>query len=306
MKKTILLLALLSACLYFFLPGKTVYKQIKDINQPTLKDYRSIQKYLRKGKRPELALLKDMTSRYRKFCLIGESPDEIPQAGLIHVNGGSSENCVILYSSFNKNFPGGLKRLIESISKSDYRGDILYRLGGWPNLEGGDLTLAHVPFAFKLSFFREAKKLGYKRVLWLDTSIVPFGSLNAVFEELQKKGYLTIRNGHNVGPYFNETAAKSFGISLEESQHITSCQACVIGLDFSNEKASKALELWYNAARDPNAFFSARSDQNAFSIILHQLGMQDWAPVGTLVDGKDQISSNTLFLIDRGYVQKWR
>lgn len=113
-------------------------------------------------------------------------------------------------------------------------------------------------------------------------------------------------NTHTVGPFFNELAAKSFGITLEESFQIPSCSAGLFGLDFSHPLGQKALNALYSAALDPHAFFSERWDQNALSVILHQLEMHEKASFETCAQGKDQIMPQTLFLIDRGFVQKWK
>jgi hypothetical protein len=284
---------------------KTTYAQITDISHPTIKDYARIQKFLSKGQRPELSLLKDMEKRYRGLRIIGDKPDEMPKSGTVYVNCGENEkeNCLIVYASFNKNFAQGLQRLVDHVKQTDFKGHILYRIGGWPNSEEGDLKLAHVPFAFKPCFFREAQRLGYQRVLWLDTSILPHVSLNRIFDEIEEKGYFVIRNGHKVGPYMNEQAANRLGVTLEECSNIISCQAGILGLDLS--KTSQILADWHAAARDSGAFFSPRSDQNALSIIFYKHGMEEMKPFETLVDMQGQISDATLFTIDRGFVQRW-
>lgn len=296
---------------YFFLPysfwtPQIAYGYIKDIYHPSLKDYEQLQKVLEKGKRPELIHLKDMEKRCRNLKIIGKG--EKPEMGVIHVNckGDQKENCLVTYASFNKNFKGGLKRLIDHVRASNYQGDILYRIGGWPNTEEGDVFLAHIPFAFKLSSLREAKRLGYRRVLWLDASILPLVSLNEIFHQIEEKGYFLMGNGHFVGPYFSEVAAKSLGVSFEETFDIPSCSAGIFGLDLSCPKALSILNTLYMAAKNKDAFFSPRSDQSVLSLIMYRANMRDWASIETLADGKEKITERSLFLIDRKFVQKWK
>ena len=293
---------------YRWVPAKwwterIAYGQVRDIYYPTSDDYRSLQKFLTEGKRPKLEHLGDMQKRMSHFCIIGKSEKEEPRFGTVAVNceEEDKEACILVYSSFNKGFPRGVERLIDLVSKSDFKGHILYRIGGWPNVEEGDLTLAHVPYAFKPCFFREAQRLGYKKVLWLDTSIIPI-HLTRVFTEIGEKGYFVVGNGQLVGPFMNELAASRLGVSLEECGKIPSCAACIFGVDFSNEKACRVISDWRQAARDSDAFFSMRSDQNALSIILHQQGLHEWAPLDTLVELIQPISANTCFKIDRGFV----
>ncbi len=293
---------------YRFIPSKLwtesiAYGQVHDICNPSNEDYRAFQKFLTKGKRPALAQLGDMEKRVRNFCLIGKTEKETPLYGKIAVNctDEDKENCLIVYASFNKAYPKGLKRLVDAVAKSDFKGHILYRIGGWPNVEEGDLSVAHVPYAFKPCFFREAKRLGYKRVLWLDASVLPVVSLNTVFEDIQAKGYFAIGNGRFVGPYMTKQAALSLGITLEECAKIPSTSAGLFGVDFANEKAALVISKWHQAAKD-SAFFSPRSDQNVLSIILYQLSMQEWAPPEALTEENRPRSETTLFILDRGFV----
>ena len=281
-----------------------LYGQLKNEKEPSMKDYQLIQKYLKIGKRPQLTLLQDYQSRCRKFEIVGESSGQKPQMGLIHVHCERKDTdcCVIIYASFNKGFAKGVHRLIEHLQASDYKGAILYRIGGWPNAEGGDLRLAHVPYAFKVCMFREAQRLGYKKILWLDSSILPLVSVNLLFKEIKEKGYFVMGNSHNIGPYMNENAAQALGVSLEESFHIPSCSAGLFGIDFSCPQAAAVLQDWYMAAMDPWAFYSSRSDQNALSIILYKHHMQDLKPIARLAHGREQINKDSLFLIERDFV----
>jgi hypothetical protein len=283
-----------------------IYSLIKDIYHPTLDDYRLIQSYLNSEERVGIDRIADCNYYHlaKNFKIIGEGR-EFPDSGIVsvHAHRNAKENCVITYSSFNRNYPKGLRRLIKNIKYSDFRGDILYRIGGWPDTEGGSLVLAHVPYAFKVAFFKEAQRLGYKRALWLDTCIVPLVSLNYIFWQIQKDGYFAVGNYHSVGPFMNKAAAASFGLSLEETFQIPSCSAGIFGVDFTNEKGAKIIDLYYEAAQDKNAYYSARQEQNALSIILFQLDMFNLVSISQIAHKRSEINSNSLFLLDRDFVQ---
>lgn len=294
------LLFALCVSLLFFKKIAPAYPKIKDIFHPTIKDLQAMQHYLEK--RPELENFKDFKGK-AKIQLMGKN--QLPQQGVIAVNCDEKEkkNCLLLYATFNKNYPEGLRRLVDRIAASDYRGHILYRIGGWPNCEAGDFSLVSVPYAFKVCFFKEAKRLGYKRCLWLDSSITPLKSLNLFFADIEKQGYLVMGNHFMVAPFFNETSAQFFKLSMEEIAKIPSCSSGIFGLDFSNAKAGEALELWHRAAHDPSAYFSARPDQNSLSLALYLQGMCHWLSIETLAHGKEQIGPESLFLLEREFVQ---
>ncbi|MBI2742464.1 MAG: hypothetical protein HYX48_00910 [Chlamydiales bacterium] len=304
MKARIVLLLLASLC-FSFHSSDEVYKQIKDIRRPTLQDYYLIQEYLSHGEREGLERLKDTEQRQRSFKIIGEALHEKPLSGLIAVNSKieERENCLVLYASFNMHYPDGLRRLIQIVERSDFKGHILYHFGGWPDLAGGSLVLAHVPHAFKACCFKEAQRLGYKRVLWLDSSIFPVVSLNLIFKMIQEKGYFTIGNFHQVGPYCNADTAAHFGFTLEETYHLLSCQSGFIGVDLTTPQGREVVDLFYRAAQDKHGFFSARSDQTALSLILHKLKLTDIPDLTKVVPLKSYARRDTLFVVDRAFVQ---
>ncbi len=306
---------LLSAFFVLFLPlychadhlATEIYSQIQDIAHPTLCDYKFVQRYLSYGEREHLERLGDMQTAARAIKIIGNQVNEFPVSGSVNVNCDESdrENCIVIYASFNRNYPKGLQRLLEHIIRSDFRGHVLFRIGGWPNEEGGSLVLAHVPYAFKPSFFKEAQKEGFKRVLWLDCSVLPLVSLNAIFAMIAEKGYFVMGNAHKIGPYLNSEAAAYFGFTLAQTYQIPSCSAGLFGLDLTQEKPKLLLDLWYLAAFDKDAFFSPRSDQNALSMLLYQFQFSDLTPMTRMphAETNDPIQPDSLFYLDRVYVK---
>jgi len=282
-----------------------VYQELSSLTQPTIADLHKVQAYLTYGERSVIRYLQDYQPNARNIKIIGTTPEEQPQYGDIVVNCDASEreNCLIVYSTFNKNYPRGLKRLVNYVKNSDFRGHILYRIGGWPNIAGGSLALAHVPYAFKVSFFKEAQAMGFKRALWLDTAILPVVSLNTIFDMIQETGYFCMGNSHNIGPYMTSPAIRAFGITMEEANRIPSCSAGITGVDFTQDIGREIVDRWYAAAQNKVAFFSPRSDQNALSIILYSLGVK-LLPIERLAHNRNAVNSQTLLLIEREFVNE--
>lgn len=286
-------------------PVIDVYDELSNLYDPTEADYFKIQDKLSNVVRPIIERMKDTAFIAKDFKIIGNSPDEKPEYHWMAVNSSEDEreNCIIVYASFNRRYPQGVRRLVDVISHSDFHGHVHYRIGGWPNTAEGDLVLAHVPFAFKVCFFKEMQMKGYKRVLWLDSSILPWVSLNDIFQMIQDKGFFVQGNSHDVGVYMNEDSAAAFGLTLDQTYSIPSCSAAILGIDFTNPKTAPLIEEWYLAAKDPYAFFSARSDQNALSILLYQLDLINDMWSASTLGGITNTRSNTLFLMDREYVK---
>lgn len=282
-----------------------VYKEISSLTSPTTEDLHKIQNYLTHGERSIIKLLNDYQPNARNIKIIGDSPEEQPQYGNIAVNCDENdrENCLICYSSFNKNYPRGLKRLVEFAKNSDFKGHVIYRIGGWPDIAGGSLKLAHVPYAFKVSMFKEVKAMGFKRALWLDTAILPAVSLNILFDMIKEDGYFIMGNSHNIGPYCSPISLQAFGISQELADRIPSCSAGTLGVDFTSDRGNTIFERWYHAAENKVAFFSPRSDQNALSIILYSLNL-GLIPIERLAHNRRAVNDQTLLLIEREFVNE--
>lgn len=308
MKKIAVFLSIVSCVTIFsddIYEKPAVYSALSSITHPTLDDLYKVQGYLSNGERSNINFLDDYKPNARNLKIIGNTFDELPQYGDIAVNCEESdrENCIIVYASFNKNYPRGLKRLVEFVKHSDFKGHVIYRIGGWPNIEGGSLALAHVPYAFKVSFFKEAEAKGFKRAFWMDTAILPVVSLNDIFDMIAESGYFVMGNSHNIGPYTCRPSIDAFGLTIEQANEIPSCSAGIFGVDFTSPIGKDLIDSWYRAAQNKVAFFSPRSDQNALSIILHARGLK-LCPIERLAYNKKAINENTLLLIEREFVNE--
>jgi hypothetical protein len=306
-------LLLLPLSLFAATPG--IYDQVSDPIHPKRRDWVKIQEFLSHGKRDELrkleeavdpgANLYDYRNRVRRLRLISDHFWEAPQFKIEAIGCSEEERdiCVITYASYNKRYPQAVQLLGQQLKEIGFKGHFLYRIGGWPDLEGGSLKLAHVPYAFKPCLFQEAKRLGYKKVLWLDASIRPIISLQKAFETIEKQGYLFYGSGHTITPYSTREAIEWFGLTVEEARKIPSLAAGIVGFNLTHPKGSQALDRWMEAARAEIPFLTSRCDQNSLSMIAHLLDMTEWEPPATLTHQKEAISDKTRFFIDYESVQ---
>ena len=105
-------------------------------------------------------------------------------------------------------------------------------------------------------------------------------------------------NSHMVGPYTNDEAANALGVSLDTAHTIPSCSAGILGIDLTNAKGKEIVDKWYEAAFDSHAYYSSRPEQNALSIILFKNGINDFVPLKQLAHGNQEITPDSLFLLD--------
>lgn len=121
--------------------------------------------------------------------LIDRKEGRFPQKKLVEINGGGAD-CIVLFSSYDRIYPHYLLTLIEALKEVGFQGWVYYRLGGYPQPTHTELVYAGVPYAFKLFMLEEARNLGFRYLLWLDSSLFPLKNPQPLFEVIRQKGVL--------------------------------------------------------------------------------------------------------------------
>ena len=226
-----------------------------------------------------------------------------------------SETCIINYASGGPDsvFARGQKRLVNECLKQGYKGDFL--------LFNEDNPLRcpphpQVPYAFKPHAIRRAAELGYRYLLWCDSSVFPVKPLERVWEILREDGYLFFMCGWKSGEWCSDAALETLGVTRDEAmemdQLVGGCQA----LDLGNMLCRAYLNRWYELSNDGISFIGDwtnerhqvsddprvkghRHDQVCASIIAWELGMRNFRPGLILYDesGTGEMKPETLFVV---------
>ncbi|NGX33732.1 MAG: hypothetical protein K1060chlam1_00073 [Candidatus Anoxychlamydiales bacterium] len=292
---------------------KDPYSSIKDIKNPTFRDYLKIQKHFKNNKREELKLFsqtiknnenlldENYIKKAKEFRLVGKKRQMKPIFEKLYFNTSKEDKkrCIICYTSFNKNYPEGVKRMKKSLSLIGYKGHFIYRIGGWPNLEKNSLKYAHVLFAFKPFFFREVKDMGYETVLWLDSAVLPLQPIESIFEKIEKNGYFGYRADFILSEYTNEFVLNLFDVTPQQANFIETTEAGILGLNLNSFIGNAILDKWLWAAEN-GGFFSARHDQNALSLIAYKLDLTKFEDSAiSRPSGIENITEDSMFFLDR-------
>ena len=238
-----------------------LWKSIPDINNPTLQDYRQIEKYLYTGKRPYLNLLHefllkqkhdvnlflDRLNRLMGFRFVG-SQNEMPifEKHSLNIQEHTKKRCILLFASYNRDYPAKARQILRELKQNGYSGDVLLRIGGFPNTQSGGLKLCHVPYAFKIAFLQEARSLGYEEILWLDSAMHPLSDLEGIFTKIREFGYYLTGVGYLCdNARFNLIeAAEALNITKELYYDIPHLAAGIIGLNLQNPKGIQFIDQW--------------------------------------------------------------
>lgn len=275
-----------------------LWNRIPDIYHPRLEDFKLIEDYISNGKRPYLDALRHAErdackeirlNRILNFKMVGLN-DEMPLFEVHRLNESEEtrDRCVLVFGSHNgkdKPYAEYARNAVIELERIGYSGDVLLRIGGFPNIHQGSLKYSHVPYAFKVAFFQEAKSMGYKEILWIDCEIHPVRDLEFIFDKIKKNGYFFITAGslQMHASHFPKEITEQLGIPEYCYPSIPHIAATVIGLDMNSRRAVQFLDTWLSETETvlPNiAFFP---EELGLSLVAAQFEFQPYFTFGDIL-----------------------
>jgi hypothetical protein len=269
LKRFVLFILIFSARIYSYQGQAEVeqlFSKIPNICDPSLQDYRLIEEFLVNGQRPYLNTLDVSALKHgddktaivrrigRQLKLIGQN-NEMPTFD-VYSSGEitTKDKCILLYASYNNPYPSKVRKVLEELLNCGYMGDILVRIGGFPNLAKGGLTLCHIPYAWKVAFFDEARDLGYKKILWIDASMHPMKNLDGIFDTITQNGYLFLHAGVNLDHCFNlghhlKEAINALNVDLSQIDQIPHITTWALGLNVDSPTSMQFLDEWISQTK---------------------------------------------------------
>ncbi len=139
-------------------------------------------------------------------------------------------------------------------------------------------THEELPYAFKLDMIDLAKSMGYKTIVWLDSSVVVHGYPQEALDHAEKWGVATWENPNDLEKFTNDSTIKAFNIKSFRGmkQVMAGCQVW----NLENDHGCLALIEWYlnrhlfaEDQTEREGFVAHRHDQTILSIVLHEIGI---------------------------------
>lgn len=293
-----------------------MFSKIIDISNPTFDEYLMIQNFLRYGKRPYLGILdgfdatnhKELLKGHRYLKLVGDN-NEMPLFEIYHV-GACPYNgrCIVLYSSYNIPYPDKARKLIDELQQAGYQGDILLRIGGYPNMREEGIKLCHIPYSWKVAMIKEAQLLGYDSVMWLDTSMHPLTNLSTIFSIIEDEGHFFI-TGVTLGFEYNQMhcchekkALTALRVTDEELNAIPHIWSCVLGFSTKNTQAVKTLNDWLEETKKVESSITPYPEEPTLSVCAWKNNLKtkpcDWFVCHEAIYENLKSSQNCHFIFD--------
>lgn len=220
------------------------------------------------------------------------------------------KDLIVSFSSNGRDaYNKSILRLIDSC-KQHWQGDLLiyspdhelwmYRdtpiVHSWPDPEFmQSYTHAEMPYQFKTSLIQKALELGYKRIIWLDSSMQLTKDITPLLDA-SKTGIITFHNlGHPTYKYLSDNAEKllrdrGYFADWTPIEQIPQIWGGAFMLDFNKQNVVDFFEVlkefsmngsFSNAGSSRNGFIAHRHDQSVMSVLLN--GKCDMLPYGTIV-----------------------
>jgi len=218
----------------------------------------------------------------------------------------SIKHCIINANTGNGWYPVGTERLKRSLIYHGFNGDIL-TWNDWPNNEFNK----ECPYNIKAAAFTEAIKLGYTRILWLDSSVWAISDPNKIFDIINSEGYYFWKSGYNCAQIASDKSLKYFAVDRNKAESFEDCSSSMLGVNLSNPEGERFISKWIRAAKDgafegsrlhdnqssDKRFLFHRQDQTAASLIIGKMGLKMYEPGVYSSYYQKEINESIIFLM---------
>lgn len=148
------------------------------------------------------------------------------------------------------------------------------------------------PYAFKIYAIEKAFEMGYRQILWLDSSVFAIKNLTPIFDEIEKNGFIFQEAGHYLGNWSSDKQLEYFGITRNEAMEMPMIgNAGFLGLNFTKRICCLFFDQWRysmldgmfkgnwtnenNSESSDERVKGCRHDMVCSSAIMHNLNIQD-------------------------------
>lgn len=199
--------------------------------------------------------------------------------------GGNNINCIICCTPFtheHNEFKNQAKdsrynaslEIRKSLEEVGYNGALYIFNGGFPNPTGTEMKYAGVPYCFKIFMMLEAKKLGFKNIIWIDSSCYAINNPQRLFDILDEQGTLlstvsASQNNYNA-MVFKPTIDLLNSITNTDIHQANYIRTIVFGLNLHLEHIVKIVEEYYDMVKLGWPFFSIFPEEIVLTSIFNK------------------------------------
>jgi hypothetical protein len=281
---------------------------IEDKEEYTIDDYINIHKQLKeKDIEP---LLREMYSYKNSFyeyddfkgrCttglrqkLIDERDQNLPEKKLYKIgeadDSENNKNCIVCCTPFareNTEFDKNIdsksryiasQQIINSLEEVGYNGHFYLFNGGFPNPTGKEMKYVGVPYCFKIFMMLEAKKVGFEKVVWIDSGCYAINNLQRLFDilEYQETLFLSLNGNNNYDAMVFQSTINLLNLITDTNLHDASYVLTIVfGLNMKSEMIGRVIEEYYEMVEFGLPFLSIFPEEIVLTALFNKPEYRD-------------------------------
>lgn len=149
-------------------------------------------------------------------------------------------------------------------------------------------------YGFKPHAIQKAIDYGFKKVIWLDPSVLPSITLAHLFNALDEHPVIVRKGEHPLADMTNQKAMNWFGVTKEDIKDVKHIGGTVYGFNFDNQKAVDVFHLWKKAEEEgifgtQDDFMAGHwADESCMALSLFKNGVEQyWKSLFTYQNQKE-------------------
>lgn len=208
-------------------------------------------------------------SRSLSQTLINPEKNQFPLQLLVKIGKGG-DNCIVCYASFNGKYVDLIQNLPSNLEKLGFNGYLYYRIGGFPNPTGKEIQYCGTPYCFKIFCMIEANKMGFSKVLWIDSAFYPLKDPTPLFDWIEKEGSFLKLHESFTKFILPKTVAYIQNVTEVDVLKSRYVSAQILGFDFNRPETKNFITKYYELVELGLPFFSCFPEEYVFTAIIGQ------------------------------------
>jgi hypothetical protein len=189
--------------------------------------------------------------------------------------GGNKKDCFVCCTPVSNNRYRASLEIKNSLEEVGYNGHLLLFQGGFPNPTGTEMKYAGVPYSFKVFMMLEAKKLGFEKVIWLDSACYALNNPQRLFDILYEDDILFRSFPPPMFSTYDQVVLpqtvtllnRLTNTEIRDAQKICSI---VFGLNMCSPKIENFVKEYYEMVKLGLPFLSYYPEEVVYSAILNK------------------------------------
>jgi hypothetical protein len=231
--------------------------------------------------RTPFELIKNRVKRGINQIIIDISNNLLPSKTLYKIgNGGDGKNCIVCSTSLHDNRYDLSQTIRSSLEEVGFNGHFYLFNGGFPNPTGIEMKYIGVPYTFKIFAMLEAQKLGFEKVIWIDSACYAVNNPEGLFDALYRTDALfkafpanyfepdksICTYDHIIFPKTLDLLNKIVNRDIRNDMNVNSI---VFGLNLSSPKINKFIEDYYDMVKIGLPFLSYFPEEIIFATLFN-------------------------------------